>query len=183
MGFLRLVHSRAPAAAPEGDCLEMFDRELEYIFGTLQRLGARPIDVDDLLQEIFLALYLNWPNLDTSRSLRPWLFGVAFRVIRTRRRQRARETLDATLDPPDSSLNPEGWLQGQESLAVLKAALERVPAPRRSVVIKHDLEGLEVIEIARELSISKFGVYTRLYKGRKELASAVRRLWKEGVRR
>ena len=53
-----------------------------------------------------------------------------------------------------------------------------VAAVRRS--IKHDLEGLDVIEIARELSITKFGVYARLYKGRKELASAVRRLQKEG---
>ena len=51
---------------------------------------------------------------------------------------------------------------------------------RRSVLVKHDLEGLEVIDIARELSITKFGVYARLYKGRKELAAAVRRLRKEG---
>ena len=43
-------------------------------------------------------------------------------------------------------------------------------------MIKHDLEGLEIIDIARQLSITKFGVYARLYKGRKELASAVRRL-------
>jgi len=57
-----------------------------------------------------------------------------------------------------------------------------VPASRRSVVIKHDLEGLEVLDIARELAITKFGVYARLYKGRKELASAVRRLRKEGPR-
>jgi DNA-directed RNA polymerase specialized sigma24 family protein len=58
-----------------------------------------------------------------------------------------------------------------------------VPASRRSVVIKHDLEGLDVIDIARELSLTKFGVYARLYKGRKELASAVRRLHREGSRR
>ena len=54
------------------------------------------------------------------------------------------------------------------------------PLSRRSVVVKHDLDGLDVIEIARELSLTKFGVYARLYKGRKELAAAVRRLRKEG---
>jgi hypothetical protein len=32
------------------------------------------------------------------------------------------------------------------------------------------------------MSISRFGVYARLRKARKELASAVRRLLKEGVR-
>jgi len=47
--------------------------------------------------------------------------------------------------------------------------------------MKHDLDGLDIVDIARELSMTKFGVYARLYKGRKELASAVRRLAKGGV--
>jgi RNA polymerase sigma-70 factor (ECF subfamily) len=161
---------------PKGDCLEAFERELDYVYGTLQRLGARPGDTEDLLQEIFLILYENWGTLDTSRSLRPWLFGVAFRVVRTHRRRRAREAPSAELDPEDGAPDPEGWVQGQQSLALLWAAMQQVPESRRSVLIKHDLEGLEVIDIARELSITKFGVYARLYKGRKELAAAVRRL-------
>jgi len=165
------------------NCLEAFDRELDYIFATLQRLGARPADMDDLLQEIFLVLYRNWRTLDVSRPLRPWLFGVAFRVVRTHRRRRARETPCEGLDPEDIAPSPEGRMQGQESLALLSAALQQVPSLRRSVVIKHDLEGLDVIDIARQLSITKFGVYARLYKGRKELGAAVRRLWREGVRK
>ena len=181
MASLRLVHSRPRVPVPEGDCLDTFDRELDYIFGTLQRLGARPADMDDLLQEIFLVLHRNWPTLDATHSLRPWLFGVAFRVVRSHRRRRVRETPFAALDPEDDAPGPEGSLQGQESLALLSAALQHVPVERRSVVIKHDLEGLEIIDIARQLSITKFGVYARLYKGRKELASAVRRLLREGL--
>ena len=184
--MLRLVRSPSPAPTLGADCLETFDRELDYVYGTLQRLGARAADIEDLLQEIFVALYRNWASLDTARSLRPWLFGVAFRVVRTHRRRRARETPFDALDPEDSALSPEGWVQGQESLALLSAALQHVPVSRRSVVIRHDLEGLEILEIARELSITKFGVYARLYKGRKELAAAVRRLrrgpGKEGPR-
>ena len=180
MPSLRLIRSPPPPPAPAADCLETFERELDYLFGTLQRLGARPGDVEDLLQEIFLALHRSWPALDTTRSLRPWLFGVAFRVVRTHRRRRAREAPHAELDPEDRSPTPEAWLQGQESLHLLSAALQQVPASRRSVIVLHDLEGHDVIEIARELSITKFGVYARLYKGRKELASAVRRLRKEG---
>jgi RNA polymerase sigma-70 factor (ECF subfamily) len=183
MVSLRLIRSPPPAPAPEGDCLDTFDRELDYLFGTLQRLGARPADVEDLLQEIFLALHRSWPALDTTRSLRPWLFGTAFRVVRTHRRRRAREAPHAELDPEDGSPTPEAWLQGQESLALLSAALEHVPVSRRSIVIKHDLEGIDIVDIGRQLSLTKFGVYARLYKGRKELASAVRRLQNVGWRR
>jgi len=182
MGFPRPVRSPLPLPEPESTCVDTFAREVDYLYGTLQRLGARPADIDDLLQDIFVVLYRHWPTLDLSRPLRPWLFGVAFRVVRAHRRRRARETTYADLDPEDAGPSPERWFQGQESLETLKAALERVPALRRSVVIKHDIEGLEIVDIARQLSMTKFGVYARLHKGRRELASAVRRLLKDGVR-
>jgi RNA polymerase sigma-70 factor (ECF subfamily) len=170
-----------PLSAPDGGCLDVFERELDYIFGTLLRLGARRSDIDDLLQDVFLALHTNWPTLDTTRPMRPWLWGVAFRVVQTRRRQRARELPSDGLDPMDTSADPEGHLQGQEALAFLKAALDCVPVERRSVVMMHDLDGVDVSDIARQLSITKFGVYARLYKGRKELASAARVIWKDGL--
>jgi RNA polymerase sigma-70 factor (ECF subfamily) len=181
MGSLRLVRSPAPSPAAETSCLDTFDRELDYLFGTLRRLGAHPGDVDDLLQDVFLILYRNWATLDTSRPLRPWLFGVAFRVVRSQRRRRTRERCEAFLDPQDNGPDPEGRLQDQESLVLLSAALDRVPIARRSVIIMHDLEGVEVVDIARQLSITKFGVYARLYKGRRELATAARRLRTESV--
>ena len=45
----------------------------------------------------------------------------------------------------------------------------------------HDLEGVPVADIAERLSISRFGTYARLRKGRKELKAAVRRLVKQGA--
>jgi RNA polymerase sigma-70 factor (ECF subfamily) len=187
MGSLRSIRSRAslppPAPAPESSCLDSFERELDYLFGILQRFGAHPNEVEDLLQEIFVILYRHWPSLDTSRPLRPWLFGVSFRVVRSHRRRRPRETLQEGLDPEDDALDPEAHLESQQSLAILSAALQRIPAQRRKVVVLHDLEGVAVVDIARQLSITKFGVYARLYKGRKELGEAVRRLRKESVRR
>ena len=62
------------------------------------------------------------------------------------------------------------------------AALERVPLPRRAVVVMHDLDGVPIAEIARRLSMSRFGAYARFGKARRELATAVRRLL-EGVRK
>lgn len=178
-----------PASTPlmlpsvERSCVEAFERELDYLWRTLQRLGAAPADAEDLMQEIFLILYRHWPSLDLDRPLRPWLFGVAFRVVKGQRRRRRRESPTAELEPTDDALSPEGALLERESMALLRAALERVPAERRDVLVLHELEGLEVTEIAGRLSLTKFGVYARLYKGRKELASAVRRLSKGEVQK
>jgi RNA polymerase sigma-70 factor (ECF subfamily) len=123
-----------------------------------------------------VVLHRNWPTLDLTRPIRPYLFGVAFRVVCAYRRRRAREIPHPFIDSPDSAATPEGLLQNKQSVALLMAALERVPLPRRKVVVMHDLDGVPIAEVARRMSLSRFGAYARLRKARKELAAAVRRL-------
>jgi len=159
----------------------VFDQELGYIFETLRRLGARPSEIEDLVQEIFVVLHRNWPILDTTRSLRPYIFGIAYRMVYANRRRWAREAPCAGLDKEDDAPMPERAMQSQEARALLFAALERVPLPRRAVIVMHDLEGVPIHEIAQRLSLSEFGTYSRLRKGRKELAAAARALLKQGT--
>ena len=184
MGHLRIVRSSLPSDAEETaetDCLDAFQREFDYLFMILQRMGAGATEIDDLLQEIFVVLHRRWSTLDLTRPLRPWLFGVTFRLLRASRRRRAREVLGTEIELEDAAANPEESLQDRQSLNLLYVALDRVPAARRSVVVMHDLEGVEIAEIARQLCMSKIGVYTRLYKGRRELASVLRRSWRADV--
>jgi RNA polymerase sigma-70 factor (ECF subfamily) len=183
MGYLRLVHSDPPLPTPDNACIEAFDKDLDYLFETLQRLGAGPREIEDLAQEVFVVLHRNWPRLDTSRPLRPYLFGIAFRVVSAHRRRRAREIPYPGLDLEDGAASPEGLLQSKESSALLMAALDRVPLARRSVLVMHDLDDVPIVDVARRLSITRFGAYSRLRKARRELAAALRRLLKEGASR
>ena len=180
MGYLRQVRSAPPSDAPETSCLAVYERELDYLFETLQRLGASPREIEDLAQEVFLILHRNWPTLDLSRPLRPYIFAVAFRIVCTHRRRRGREIPFAYLEAEDEAMGPEGSLQSKESVQVLRAALDTVPLQRRAVVIMHDLDGFPIVEVAAKLSLTRFGAYARLRKARKELASALRRLLREG---
>jgi len=183
MGYLRLVHSTPPVLTGESACIDAFDRELDYIFATLRRLGASPHEIEDLAQDMFVVLHRNWPTLDTSRPLRPYLFGVAFRILRAQHRRWAREIPHPNLDADDGAAGPERSLQSKESIALLLTALERVPISRRAVVVMHDLDEVPIPDIARTLSMSRFGTYARLAKGRRELAAALRRLVAGGARR
>ena len=178
MGYLRLAHSAPSIPTPESACLAVFDGELDYIFATLQRLGAAQHEVEDLVQEIFVVLHRHWPTLDTDRPFRPYLFGIAFRILSAHRRRRAWEIPCANVEPEATTASPEGLLQSKQSIALLKSALEQLPMARRAVVIMHDLDDIPIEEIARNLSITRFGAYARLRKGRKELAAAVRRVSK-----
>jgi len=176
MGYLRLAHSSSSTPTPESACLAAFDADLDYIFATLHRLGAAHHEVEDLAQEIFVVLLRHWDTLDTSRPLRPYLFGIAFRILSAHRRKRSWEIPCAQIDIESSTTSPENSLQSKQSIAVLRAALEQLPISRRAVVIMHDLDEIPIADIAKNLSITRFGAYARLRKGRMELASAVRRV-------
>jgi RNA polymerase sigma-70 factor (ECF subfamily) len=176
----RRAHSRShPAPRTDEACLESFERELDYLFVTLRRLGAAPHEVEDLVQDVFLVLYRNWKTLDTSRPLRPYLFGVAFRLFRAHQRRRRREVPYAALDPQDEMPGPEGSFQSKESTRLVLAALARLPLSRRAALVMHELDEVPVAEVARALSLTRFGTYARLRKARKELEAAIRRLSRE----
>ncbi len=183
MAYLRLVRSAPAEPVPEDACVQAFDRELDYVFATLRRLGAPSGDVEDLAHDVFVVLLRNWPTLDTERPLRPYLFGIAFRIVCAHRRRRLREVPHPAPDAEDSGPSPERTFQVQEGTALLRAALERVPLPRRAVIIMHELDGIPIAEIAKELSITRFGAYARLHKGHRELAAALRRLRRQDVPR
>jgi RNA polymerase sigma-70 factor (ECF subfamily) len=183
MAYLRLVRPPPVEPVAEHECVQAFDRDLDYIFGTLRRLGAPPADVEDLAHDVFVVLLRNWASLDKSRPLRPYLFGIAFRIVRAHRRRRIREVPHPGLDSEDSGPGAERLFQSHESAALLQAALERVPLTRRAVLIMHELDGVPVVDIAKALEITRFGAYARLRKGHRELAAAVRRLQREGMPR
>ncbi len=183
MGELRLISTAQEMPTPESACLDAFDGELDYVFATLRRLGVAPHEVEDLAQEVFVVLYRKWDTLDPSRPLRPYLFGIAFRIVSAQRRRRIREVLspDFDFDLNADAADPENWLQSKQAVELLLVALERVPLARRAVVIMHDLDETPIVDIAHHLSITRFGVYARLRKGRKELAAAVRTLMRGGA--
>lgn len=163
-------------APPEHACVAAFDQELDYIFATLRRLGAAAAEMEDLAQEIFLVLHKNWSTIDSTRPLRPYLFAVAFRVVCADRRRRRREIPFETVELEDRADNPEVAFQRAQAAALLMAALDHVPLYRRAVVVMHDIDGVPVFDVAQRLSMSRFGVYARLRKGRRELQAAFRRL-------
>ena len=88
---LHLLPSPAPQQTADEACLDAYQKELDYIYRTLRRLGTAPSEVEDLAQEVFLALRRSWSEYDRSRPLRPYLFGIAFRISAARQRKRSRE--------------------------------------------------------------------------------------------
>jgi RNA polymerase sigma-70 factor (ECF subfamily) len=179
MRHLRLVSCR-PEPQPElsrklptHPCLEAFQVEFDYLIRSLRRLGVPSQDVEDLAHEVFLVLYQTWDKYDPTRPLRAYLFGIAFRVAATHGRKRRREIPRAVMEERDVGPRPDQTLESKQARALVLAALERVPLPRRAVLIMHDIDQLPMSEIATALSIYRFTGYSRLRKAREEFAAAV----------
>jgi RNA polymerase sigma-70 factor (ECF subfamily) len=162
-------------------CLHAYQRELDYLLRTLQRLGVGPVDIEDLAQDVFLVLRRNWQQYDPARSLRPYLFAIAFRVASSHRRRRWREVPLPVVDGPDSALCPDGLIEADQARNVVLKVLQSIPLPRRAVLVMHDLDDVPVQVVATTLSIPLFTAYSRLRKARRELRSAIVRNQERGA--
>jgi RNA polymerase sigma-70 factor (ECF subfamily) len=164
----------SPGTCP-GACLEAFQRELDYIFASLRRLGVPLADREDVAQEIFLALRASWSKFERDRRLRPYLFAITFRVASAYRRKHGRHVHFELSDVFDGAPGPDEVLEAVQTRGILHAALKRVPLARRAVLIMHYIDDVSVADIARVLSIPLFTAYSRLRIGRRELEAAVAR--------
>jgi RNA polymerase sigma-70 factor, ECF subfamily len=181
VSLLRLLPSPTPQVTSDEACLEAFQAELDYIHRTLRRLGTAPSETDDLGQEVFLALRKCWTEYDPGRPLRPYLFGIAFRLASAYHRKHNREVPFEIVEVSDTGPGPDDALQTKQARALVLAALESIPLPRRAVLVMHDLDDIPVEEVASVLGVPRFTVYSRLRKARRELETAVRRLTKARI--
>jgi RNA polymerase sigma-70 factor, ECF subfamily len=183
---LKVAFERTKAATPAGsspsgevdDCLHAYQRELNYLIGSLRRLGVPSRDLEDVLHEVFLVMLKRWDDYDFNRPLRPWLFGIAFRVASEHRRRAPRELPSEDRDAEYEGSAPDEVLELSEARRLLMRALAAVPLDRRAVLVMHEVDEVPMRQIADQLGIPLFTAYSRLRKARKELDSALGRLKK-----
>jgi RNA polymerase sigma-70 factor, ECF subfamily len=171
---VRTLASSAPSPVTDEACLAAFAEKLDFIRGAFHSFGVADHDLDDLVQEFFIVLRGVWHQYDPRRELRPYLFGIAFRIGAAHHRKRKREVPVGLLRVKEDVPAPDELIQLEERHAVLTAILERVPALRRVVLVMHEMEGAPMTEVAEELSIPLFTAYSRLRKARRELEAATR---------
>jgi RNA polymerase sigma-70 factor (ECF subfamily) len=153
----------------------VFEAQFDYVYRSLRRYGVNAADAEDLCQEVFLVMWRRRTSYDPVRPLRPWIAGIAFRVIQERRRRSQRELPGGLLDMPDQSPRPDERLASAQAQALVLAALARLPEKQRAIVILHDIDGLAMRDIADALTIPLFTLYSRLKAGRAKFAKEIRR--------
>jgi RNA polymerase sigma factor (sigma-70 family) len=145
----------------------------------------------DVLQHVYLQLYVSLPILLTNVSLRAWLFQVArnrcLDELRKRRRRAEipfstldREDKEEELSPveaiPDPEPLPEEVAERIDLHCLLQEAIVSLPPKVRSIVHLHCFRQLSFAEIGRTLKLPeptvKASFYRSLPRLRKALASS-----------
>lgn len=164
---------------------ELRTEVLSLVYRQMVALAGYPQDLDDLVQNAAEQVFRSLPSFEGQSAPATWTYRICYHTLlkhwRWHRRWLARFTL--TDDPENESRSPiahgsgdgAALLEARERARRLRAALERVSAKRRVVVILHDLEELEIEEISAIVGANERTVRSRLRDGRRRLAEELER--------
>lgn len=165
-----------PTASPE-ELQRIYRAELGYVWSTLRRLGVWEKDLPDAAHDVFVVVHRKLPDYDRARPLRPWLFGIAYRVALDHKRKAhvTREAALPSVDGPADLVPADELVASGEAKALVRAGLDALDVDRRAVLVLHDLEGHAIPACAEALGVPVNTLYSRLRLARQDFTAAVRR--------
>jgi RNA polymerase sigma-70 factor (ECF subfamily) len=129
-----------------GEFDEIYGKHAAAVFRyALKCVGRRDV-AEDIASDVFLALYRNMSNVDTSQ-LPSWLFAVAKnRAVDYWRRAEVEQRYRETLPPSETAWEPsvESWLRDTNALK---------PVHRACLILRY-VHGMTREEIARRLGLT-----------------------------
>jgi len=162
---------------------KVFSEHAPYVFRVLPRLGVGSADVDDVAQEVFLAVHHGLAQFEGRSRVRTWIYGICLRVAGNYRRKahRRREVRGLDIETPVDA-DQGVALDRAQSRTLLEAALDGLSDPKRQVFVLYEIEELSMAEVAQAADVPLFTAYARLYAARREMRQAIERMAKRGVR-
>lgn len=169
-----LLGVHGPGAALGPTPAERFDAEamphINDLFRTATRMLGERARAEDVVQEVYLQAWKSFERFESGTNCRAWLYKILFHCVNHHRRRWFRfpllkdteEFLEANLmyTPP----TPE-HVTDEDILA----ALDRIPADFRAVVLLVDVEDFAYKDAASILAVPIGTVMSRLSRGRRLL--------------
>lgn len=134
---------------------------------------------EDIVSEVFSALYLQKPLYEQKNSFRAWLFtcvrNKAFNYVRLELRRNSPIDSAERMEAPDQQ--PDEITEYEELYHDMQNAVNTLPTRRRSIYIMSRMEGKKHEEIALELGISVNTVKEHMSQALRQIRSALKEKW------
>ena len=156
----------------------LVNRYQHALFGLIYRYVGEYHEAHDVLQQVWLQLYLSLPTLPPNLRVKPWLFTVArnrsvdvqrrkgllsFSEVATGNDEDEAAFLDTIID---MSPLPEELLEQRDLERAIQRAIQAVPHTYRSVIVLYYREHMTYAEIGRALKVPVSTVKARFHRAK-----------------
>jgi RNA polymerase sigma-70 factor (ECF subfamily) len=161
---------------------QVYEEHADFVWRTLQHLGVRDADLQDLGQEVFVTVHRRLSSFDGRSKLTTWLFGICLHLVQRHRRRAYFRWELPSAEPPErvDPQTPEDRYAGEEARVRLERLLDKLSPERRATFLLFEVEGVSCEEIAELTAVPVGTVYSRLHLARKQVAEAAARLRRSG---
>lgn len=145
-----------------------------YFKGRLARLGRGPVEAEDLMQEVLIAIHTQRHTYDATQPLTPWVYAIArYKFLDYLRRTMAAR--NAVPIEETTEIVAHDDVEGVESAFDLKKLMTVLSPKARQAIQYVKLDGLSVREAAMRSGMSESAVKVSIHRGLKTMARSIRR--------
>jgi len=142
------------------------------LFGRLLKLVKSDVQAEEILQNVFLQIWVNRRSIDPEKSFRSFLFKIAENKVYDFFRKVARDKnmeFQLIALAADNHTIIKSYMLGDENMAILQKAIADLPPQRQQVFHLCKLEGKSYKEASEMLGISVSTISDHIVKGTKSI--------------
>jgi RNA polymerase sigma factor (sigma-70 family) len=172
----------ATAQATTPSCLtEAYREYAQRVARWAHNLGGAALDVDDVVQEVFLVVSRKLASYRPNGSFTSWLFEITRKVVANHRRRQGRQLLrtegEERLESlPSQALDPAAELERRVLVELCYRALDELPEKYRTVFVLFELEDMSTQAIAELCRLKLPTVRVQLSRARNRFLRAYQKL-------
>jgi RNA polymerase sigma-70 factor (ECF subfamily) len=165
-------------------CETLMRRHNQRLYRVIRSVLKTGSDVEDTMQDTYLAALRNLDRFEGRAQFGTWLLKIATNAALARARQRMRVIpLDDLRDlddvkpvqdlSADGARTPEQHVWSAQVIAIVEAAIDRLPNDYRQVFMLRTIEGLDTADTAEVLGLGEGVVRQRLHRAREMLRTDI----------
>ena len=155
----------------------IYNEHSSFVWRSVSRRGVPAASVEDVVQDVFLAVYQNLQSFSGEAPLRHWIAGIVRNVVCLFFRRRENRTYTVAIDErtdafPDNE-TPAERFDRKSSLELLGKLLTQMTDRQREAFWLYEVEEMPGSEVAEVLGVSENTVRMRVRAARRQLDTGV----------
>ncbi|MGD0306546.1 MAG: sigma-70 family RNA polymerase sigma factor [Candidatus Acidiferrales bacterium] len=165
---------------------ELIRHHQQRVFGLVNGILRRRDDVEDVVQQVFLKVFISLKRFDQRSAFSTWLYKISVNECWDYLRKRKVRPLTYEADLSEDQVSrldgvasaenpPEDPGQLAEARDLLERMLDKLPDEDRQLLMLKEVEGFSVQELAEMLNLNVNTVKVRLFRSRARLTDVYKR--------